>query len=67
MKQLLDRLDAPTRRQFVERCAAAAFGLNVIPATQLLADETNPAPHPAFGKAKSVIWIMLGGGLSHID
>ena len=67
MKQLLDRLDAPPRRQFVERCAAAAFGLNVIPATQLLAGETNSAPHPAFGKAKSVIWIMLDGGLSHID
>ena len=67
MKQFLNSFDAPTRRQFVERCAAAAFGLTVIPATQLLAGETNSAPHPAFGKAKSVIWIMLDGGLSHID
>ena len=67
MKQFLNSFDAPTRRQFVERCAAAAFGLKVIPATQLQADETKPSLHPAFGKAKSVIWIMLDGGLSHID
>ncbi len=67
MKQFLNSLEAPTRRQFVESCAAAAFGLNVIPAKQLLADEASPTKHPAFGKAKSVIWIMLGGGLSHID
>ena len=67
MKQFLNSLEAPTRRQFVEGCAAAAFGLNVIPAKQLLADEASPTKHQAFGKAKSVIWIMLGGGLSHID
>jgi len=67
MKQLLNSLETPTRRQFVEGCAAAAFGLNVIPATGLTADEAAPKKHPAFGKAKSVIWIMLGGGLSHID
>ena len=67
MKQLLNSLETPTRRQFVEGCAAAAFGLNVIPATGLAADEAAPKKHPAFGKAKSVIWIMLGGGLSHID
>ena len=53
MKQFLNSLEAPTRRQFVESCAAAAFGLNVIPATQLLADETNPPPHPAFGKQRA--------------
>ena len=67
MKQFLNSLEAPTRRQFVESCAAAAFGLNLIPTAQLPAEEASPTKHPAFGKAKSVIWIMLGGGLSHID
>ena len=67
MKQLLNSLDAPTRRQFAERCAAGAFGLSIIPAGSLVADEAS-APRPAaFGKAKSVIWLMLDGGLSHID
>ena len=67
MKRSLNTLDAPTRRQFVERCAAASLGLNIIPIGQgFLAGE--PAENPAaFGKAKSVIWLMLQGGLSHID
>ena len=68
MKQLLNSLTPPTRRQFVERCAASAFGLSIIPGSALLADETTNAQRPAaFGKAKSVIWLMLSGGLSHID
>ena len=68
MKQLLNSLTPPTRRQFVERCAASAFGLSIIPGSALLADETTNAQRPAaFGKARSVIWLMLSGGLSHID
>ena len=67
MKSLLKSLAAPTRRQFVERCAAAAFGLQVIPGTRLQADPVSFQNHAAFGKAKHVIWIMLSGGLSHID
>ena len=67
MKQILNSLDAPTRRQFVERCAAASFGLSIVPATQLVAAESAGQKSAAFGKAKSVIWLMLSGGLSHID
>ncbi|MEC9093960.1 MAG: DUF1501 domain-containing protein, partial [Planctomycetota bacterium] len=67
MKELLNSLATPTRRQFVERCAAASFGLSVVPATQLVAAESVDRNLAAFGKAKSVIWLMLGGGLSHID
>ena len=67
MKQLLNSLDAQTRRQFVERCAATSFGLSILPTARLMAaDSTDPKP-AAFGKAKSVIWLMLNGGLSHID
>ena len=67
MKQLLNSLDTPTRRQFVERCAATSFGLSIVPATRLVAAESAEQQLATFGKAKSVIWLMLGGGLSHID
>jgi len=51
----------------VERCAATSFGLSILPTAHLTAaDSTDPKP-AAFGKAKSVIWLMLNGGLSHID
>lgn len=72
MKSILNSLDVPTRRQFVERCAASAFGLSILPLSSSAADE--PASNTqalkrttAFGKAKSVIFLMLDGGLSHID
>ena len=68
MKQILNSLDTPTRREFVERCAAKSFGLSILPATQLMAVDPADYQTPAgFGKAKSVIWLMLSGGLSHID
>ena len=68
MKQHLNSLDTPTRREFVERCAAKSFGLSILPATQLVAaDPTDDQTHSGFGRAKSVIWLMLSGGLSHID
>ncbi|MEE2639820.1 MAG: DUF1501 domain-containing protein [Planctomycetota bacterium] len=67
MKQILNSLDAPTRRQFVERFAAASFGLSILPATQLAGGESANQKPATFRKAKNVIWLMLSGGLSHID
>ena len=67
MKQILNSLDPPTRRQFAERCAAMSFGLNILPATQFISQTSTVQKPTAFGKAKSVIWLMLDGGLSHID
>ena len=67
MKQILNSLDTPTRRQFIERCAAASLGLSIVPTAQLARAESAEQKPAAFGKAKSVIWLMLGGGLSHID
>lgn len=67
MKHFPNSLDAPTRRQFVERCAASSFGLSVLPATQFISRASTAQKPAAFGKAKSVIWLMLDGGLSHID
>ena len=67
MKQLLKSLDTPTRREFIERCAATSFGLSIVPAAQIVAADSEAQKPASFGKAKSVIWLMLGGGLSHID
>jgi hypothetical protein len=67
MKHLLNSLDTLTRRKFVERCAATTFGLRILSATQLVATESAYQKPAAFGQAKSVIWLMLSGGLSHID
>ena len=67
MKHLLNSLDILTRRNFVERCAATSFGLSILPTTQLTGIESADLMPAAFGQAKSVIWLMLSGGLSHID
>ena len=67
MNHLLNSLDTLTRRKFVERCAATSFGLTILPTTQLVATESADQEPAAFGQAKSVIWLMLSGGLSHID
>ena len=67
MKQLLNSLGAPTRRQFVERFAKASLGVSILPTAQLVSAASTDPKHAAFGKAKSVIWLMLNGGLSHID
>lgn len=70
MQHKLNSLDSPTRRKFVQQCAASAFGLNILPAASLLASDADTPQlerTAAFGKAKSVIWLMLSGGLSHID
>ncbi len=67
MKQRLNSLDPATRRQFVERCAATSFGLSILPATPFISGAPINQKPGAFGKAKNVIWLMLSGGLSHID
>jgi hypothetical protein len=51
------------RRAFVERFARAVFGVSLLPAFgRLQAAEERPG-----GKAKSVIFLYMRGGLSHID
>ncbi len=62
--------DPHDRRTFVERCARYAFGLTVLPLLggRTFAEKTAAVSrHPSFGKAKSVIFLELQGGLSHID
>ena len=51
------------RRIFVERFAKAALGVSLLPASRAL----RAAERKVGGKAKSVIFLYLRGGLSHID
>lgn len=69
MKHPLQKHDGATRRQFVERCAATAFGLSVLPSLSTGADDSSltTVRGPGFGKAKRVIVLQLLGGLSQID
>lgn len=56
------RWNEMTRRHFVERTALATLGVSVaVGANQALAASR------AGGKAKQVIYLYMGGGLSHID
>ena len=67
MNDIIKSIDIRARRKFVERCAATAFGVTLVPSPPLLAADSEKPRSAAFGKAKHVIWLMLNGGLSHID
>lgn len=55
------------RRLFIKRCAASAFGLALPNFAQQPGAAEPLSGGAGFGKAKNVIFIMVGGGLSHID
>ncbi|MFM9001844.1 MAG: DUF1501 domain-containing protein [Opitutia bacterium] len=72
LHEFADRLRSPDdRRAFLEKAAKMAFGLTVLPAFAAAAEPSAPkAPNaslPGFGKAKSIIFLELSGGMSHID
>jgi len=69
MNHPLDTFDSQSRRKFVERCAATALGLSVVPTEPLAATEPveKQGRGPGFGQAQRVIVLQLLGGLSHID
>lgn len=72
MSRDLNQIDHQ-RRRFLERCAYSAFGVSVLPAVcQAAAGAASPGDARknagnGFGKAKHVIWLMMKGGMSHID
>ncbi len=71
LKSLAHQLDDVSRRSFVTNAARTFLGVSVVGATpwaQALAGETEPAPaSPRKNPAKSVIYIYLAGGMSHLD
>ena len=52
-----------SRRAFVERFAKAVFGVSLLPAISATARGGDKVG----GKAKSVIFLYMRGGISHID
>jgi hypothetical protein len=68
MKTEINRFDEISRRQFMQKTAKTALGVTLLPvgAGRLAAEGTGPGT-PGFGKAKSVIYLYMSGGMSHID
>ncbi len=67
MKSELNKLNPIARRDFMMRTAQAALGVTVMPSLNLAAAGTTGAGTPGFGKAKNVIFLWMGGGMTHID
>lgn len=68
MKSELNKLSPIARRDFMMRTAQAALGVTVLPSLNVAAAGSTTGPGtPGFGKAKSVIFLWMGGGMTHID
>lgn len=72
MKTELNRLNEISRRELMLRTAKTALGVSLLPAGSPLlraaeaASKSGPGT-PGFGKAKHVIYLWMGGGMTHID
>ncbi len=66
MKTELNRFDSLTRREFALRTAKTALGVSLLPVGAALA-EKSAGGAAGFGKAKHVIFLWMGGGMTHID
>ena len=60
-----NRYDEPTRRRFLSNAAKMYLGVNLFPALGNLASAAPAAA--ATPKAKSVIYLYMSGGMSHLD
>lgn len=67
MKNPYLKLDPESRREFMLRTAKAALGVSVLSNAQLGHGASAPVPNGVGGKAKSVIYLYMEGGMSHID
>ena len=65
MSNLLLKLDAASRRQFMFNTAKSALGVSVLSHFETLQAAIEPAAKK--GKAKAVIALYMGGGMTHID
>ena len=61
------KLDFSTRRQFALSTAKAALGVSVLSIGDRLKAAAGPVPPGVGGKVKSVIYLYMSGGMSHID
>jgi hypothetical protein len=61
------KLDPASRREFMLRTAKTAFGVSVLTHFDQAFGASSPVQSGIGGKAKSVIYLYMAGGMSHID
>jgi len=62
MKEVLNKMDPLSRREFATRTAATALGVGLFPALDRVI-----AANGSAGQAKHLIYFYMGGGMTHID
>lgn len=69
MKDIVNRLDTLSRRDFAQYLAKSFLGVGVgLPALQSLVQASDESPIvPVSGSAKRVIYLYMSGGMSHLD
>ena len=61
------KMDSASRRAFILKTAQTALGVSVLSNLDSAIAASGPAPKGIGGKAKSVIYLYMAGGMSHID
>lgn len=61
------KLDPASRRQFMLRTARTTLGVSILSHFDRAFGASSPVPAGVGGKAKSVIYLYMEGGMSHID
>ncbi len=72
MKHVFQTSDARSRRMFMSQMASSLLGLSVVPtfsgvATAAMNSNISSGASKIGGKAKSVIYLFMSGGMSHLD
>ncbi|HEX5177611.1 MAG TPA: DUF1501 domain-containing protein [Chthoniobacteraceae bacterium] len=67
METLLRNLDQSNRREFITYAARAFLGVSLVPIGGAATALAAPADARTGAKAKSIIYLFMQGGMSHID
>lgn len=67
MKDLLRQLDEPSRREFITYAARAFLGVSLVPIAGAATAIAAPGEVRGKAKAKSIIYLFMQGGMSHVD
>ncbi|MBG29536.1 MAG: hypothetical protein CMI31_05990 [Opitutae bacterium] len=65
MKEHLKRLSGKSRRDFITNTAKACLGVSILPTLSEKGFAVTPGKRPA--TARHVIYLYMGGGMSHVD
>ena len=67
MKDLLRQLDDSSRREFIRYAARAFLGVSLVPIGGAATALAAPGETRGKAKAKSIIYLFMQGGMSHVD